>query len=101
MGKFEILSKRIDTLKDRIKLLDLKKKVLEGARQEVCLHKSIKRSGGEDWFDYYERPNHGHNSWVLECLDCGLFGTSNRYNGEEENPRYPIYEMLDKIYRCR
>ena len=101
MDKFETLNEKIAALGSEIELLESRKKTLEVQRQKVCSHKRIERSGGGEWFDYYERNNHGYNPYVLRCLDCGLSGRSNRYENGKENKDYTIYEQLSELVRIR
>jgi hypothetical protein len=101
MDKFETLNEKIAALGSEIELLELRKKTLEAQRQKVCPHKRIERSGGEEWYDYFEKNNHGYNPYILRCLDCGLSGSSNRYDNGKENKDYPIYEGLSELVKIR
>ena len=100
-NKFMELSENIIFLDNKIESLKSEKKSLELERREFCSHEKIEQSGGKEWFDYYEMPNHGMTDLVLRCLDCGLCGTSMRYINNEDNPNYLVYEKLHELVQKR
>ena len=54
--------------------------------QELCPHNNVKKTGGGMWHSW---PDYGHYPYHVECLDCGLFGSSN-------DKDYLIYGTLNQ-----